>query len=30
MVTVRRRQEGDGDAIGGDQIVVEFWNAERY
>ena len=30
MVTVQRRQEGDDDAIGGDQRVVEFRNAERY
>ena len=30
MVTVQRRQEGDGDPIGGDQRVVEFWNVERY
>ena len=30
MVTVWRRQEGDGDTIGGDRRVVEFWNVERY
>ena len=30
MVTVWRRQEDDGDAIGGDRRVVEFWYAERY
>ena len=31
VVTVQRqRQEGHGDANGGDRRVVEFWNAERY
>ena len=30
MVTVQRRREDDGDAIGGDGRVVEFWNVERY
>ena len=30
VVTVQRRREGDGDAIGGDRRVVEFWNVERY
>ena len=30
MVTVWRKQEDDGDAIGGDQRVVEFQNEERY
>ena len=30
MGTVQRRQEDDGDAIGGDRSVVEFWKAENY
>ena len=31
VVTVQRwRREGDGDANGGDQRVVDFQNVERY